>query len=143
MRRVLVAFSWHNTSVGYCQGLNMMAALMILVLEEVRAYIVLAKYVPTHQHCMQEDAFWCLSAVVEKLLPKSYYNHTMMAAQADQRVLTGMSHTYTQIQNRISIFISCFRACGGTPSEALSASAAAHCGPHAHHIQLVGMQLLA
>ena len=44
-----------------------------------------------HSHTIgfQEDAFWCLVAVVEKLLPKSYYNHTMMAAQADQRVLTG------------------------------------------------------
>ena len=34
LRRVLVAFSWHNPNVGYCQGLNMMAALITLHLNE-------------------------------------------------------------------------------------------------------------
>ncbi len=65
LRRVLVAFSWHNTLVGYCQGLNRLAAIGLLFLDE-------------------EDAFWCLVAVVEHLLPQDYYNRTLLGSQSDQ-----------------------------------------------------------
>ena len=68
LRNVLVAYSGHNPRVGYCQGLNMIAALGLLFLSE-------------------EDAFWMLVAVVESVLPQGYYSETMESAQADQRVL--------------------------------------------------------
>uniref|UniRef100_A0A915K2K3 Rab-GAP TBC domain-containing protein n=1 Tax=Romanomermis culicivorax TaxID=13658 RepID=A0A915K2K3_ROMCU len=68
LRRVLYAYRWHNTDIGYCQGLNRLAAVALLYLNE-------------------EDAFWTLVAIVEYLQPKDYYGHTMLAAQADQRVL--------------------------------------------------------
>eukprot|EP00050_Salpingoeca_kvevrii_P002203 m.188605 g.188605 ORF g.188605 m.188605 type:complete len:286 (-) comp10558_c0_seq3:1648-2505(-) len=68
LRNVLVAFSWHNPVVGYCQGLNMMAAIGLLCLEE-------------------EMAFWLLVAVVEQILPAQYFSGGMAASQADQRVL--------------------------------------------------------
>ena len=68
LRRVLVGFSWHNPAVGYCQGLNMVAATALLLLDE-------------------EMAFWLLVAVVEHILPKGYYTPGLTASQADQRVL--------------------------------------------------------
>lgn len=68
LRRVLLAFSWQCSSVGYCQGLNRLAAVALLFLNE-------------------EDAFWCLVAIVEYLLPQDYYSSAMVAAQTDQRVL--------------------------------------------------------
>nr|KAG5694202.1 hypothetical protein BaRGS_027178 [Batillaria attramentaria] len=68
LRRVLLAYSLHNPVIGYCQGLNRLAAISLLFLSE-------------------EDAFWCLEAVVEHIMPKDYYTKTLAAAQADQRVL--------------------------------------------------------
>ena len=41
LRRVLKAYSWHSSAIGYCQGLNMIAALALFVLrEEVRPFIL-------------------------------------------------------------------------------------------------------
>ncbi|XP_067047173.1 TBC1 domain family member 2B-like isoform X1 [Acropora muricata] len=68
LREVLLAYSWHNPDVGYCQGLNRLVAIALLYLT-------------------QEESFWCLVAIVEILMPKDYYSKTLMASQADQRVL--------------------------------------------------------
>ncbi|XP_006863253.1 PREDICTED: TBC1 domain family member 2A [Chrysochloris asiatica] len=69
LRRVLLAFSWQNPTIGYCQGLNRLAAIALLILEE------------------EESAFWCLVAIVETILPADYYSKTLTASQVDQRVL--------------------------------------------------------
>ncbi|XP_073202122.1 TBC1 domain family member 2A isoform X4 [Lepidochelys kempii] len=68
LRRVLLAFSWQNPAIGYCQGLNRLAAIALLVLEE------------------EESAFWCLVHIVENLMPADYYSDTLLASQVDQRV---------------------------------------------------------
>ncbi|XP_014054937.1 TBC1 domain family member 2A isoform X2 [Salmo salar] len=69
LQRILLAFSWQNPTIGYCQGLNRLAAIALLVLES------------------EEDAFWCLVAVVETIMPQDYYTKTLIASQVDQRVL--------------------------------------------------------
>uniref|UniRef100_H2N1W9 Rab-GAP TBC domain-containing protein n=1 Tax=Oryzias latipes TaxID=8090 RepID=H2N1W9_ORYLA len=63
LRRILLSFSWHNPTVGYCQGLNRLAAIALLVLQN------------------EEDAFWCLLAVVETIMPEDYYTKNLMASQ--------------------------------------------------------------
>ncbi|XP_068033326.1 TBC1 domain family member 2A isoform X1 [Anomalospiza imberbis] len=68
LRRVLLAFSWHNPAIGYCQGLNRLAAVALLVLED------------------EESAFWCLVYIVENLMPVDYYSETLITSQVDQRV---------------------------------------------------------
>ncbi|KAI5100645.1 TBC1 domain family member 2A [Silurus meridionalis] len=68
LQRVLLAFSWQNPAVGYCQGLNRLAAIALLVLQS------------------EEEAFWCLVAIVQFLMPKDYYTKTLLGSQADQRV---------------------------------------------------------
>ncbi|NWI38901.1 TBD2A protein, partial [Picathartes gymnocephalus] len=68
LRRVLLAFSWHNPAIGYCQGLNRLAAVALLVLED------------------EENAFWCLVYIVENLMPADYYSDTLITSQVDQRV---------------------------------------------------------
>ncbi|KFQ44083.1 TBC1 domain family member 2A, partial [Nestor notabilis] len=68
LRRVLLAFSWHNPAIGYCQGLNRLAAVALLVLED------------------EESAFWCLVHIVENLMPADYYSETLITSQVDQRV---------------------------------------------------------
>lgn len=67
LRKVLTAFSAHAPQVGYCQGMNRLAAVALLVLPE-------------------EEAFWCLVAIVEKIMPKGYYNDLWLA-QVDSNVV--------------------------------------------------------
>ncbi|KAJ8382115.1 hypothetical protein SKAU_G00028930 [Synaphobranchus kaupii] len=69
LQRILMAFSWQNPTIGYCQGLNRLAAIALLVLQS------------------EEDAFWCLVAVVETIMPQDYYSKNLIASQVDQRVL--------------------------------------------------------
>ncbi|XP_049612816.1 TBC1 domain family member 2A [Syngnathus scovelli] len=69
LQRILLAFSWQNPSIGYCQGLNRLAAIALLVLQS------------------EEDAFWCVVAVVDAIMPQDYYTKNLLAAQADQHVL--------------------------------------------------------
>ncbi|XP_061690425.1 TBC1 domain family member 2A isoform X2 [Syngnathoides biaculeatus] len=69
LQRILLAFSWQNPSVGYCQGLNRLAAIALLVLQS------------------EEEAFWCVVAVVDAIMPQDYYSKNLLAAQADQYVL--------------------------------------------------------
>ncbi|XP_063045336.1 TBC1 domain family member 2A [Engraulis encrasicolus] len=68
LRRVLLAFSCHNPQVGYCQGLNRLAALSLLVLED------------------EEEAFWCLVAIIEAIMPPDYYTKSLLGYQVDQCV---------------------------------------------------------
>uniref|UniRef100_A0A0N5AFP2 Rab-GAP TBC domain-containing protein n=1 Tax=Syphacia muris TaxID=451379 RepID=A0A0N5AFP2_9BILA len=68
LRRVLYAYRFHNKTVGYCQGLNRLAAIALLFLDEA-------------------DAFWFLVACVEHLQPVDYYTPTLIGAVADQKVL--------------------------------------------------------
>ncbi|XP_071135491.1 TBC1 domain family member 2B-like isoform X1 [Mytilus edulis] len=73
LRKVLLSYSWHNPSIGYCQGLNRLAAISLLFLSE-------------------EEAFWNLVAIVDFLMPRDYYSKTLLAAQVDQRVLKDLLH---------------------------------------------------
>ncbi|XP_076052021.1 TBC1 domain family member 2B-like isoform X2 [Oratosquilla oratoria] len=68
LRRVLLAYARHNVAVGYCQGLNRLAAVALLFLNE-------------------EDAFWCLVYIIEYLMPPNYYTKNLVGSQVDQRVL--------------------------------------------------------
>ncbi|XP_063312035.1 TBC1 domain family member 2A [Pelobates fuscus] len=68
LRRVLLAFSWHNPTIGYCQGLNRLAAVALLVLEE------------------EESAFCCLVDIVDNIMPADYYSNNLSGSQVDQRV---------------------------------------------------------
>lgn len=71
LRRVLRGLAWLYPDIGYCQGTSMIAASLLLFLEE-------------------EDAFWMLCTIVEDLLPASYYSTTLAGVQADQRVLRAL-----------------------------------------------------
>lgn len=84
LRRVLSAYRFHNKSVGYCQGLNRLAAIALLFLEE-------------------SDAFWFLVACVEHLQPTAYYTSTLLCAIADQKVLRDL------VSEKLPRLASCLR----------------------------------
>ncbi|KAG0232518.1 hypothetical protein BGW42_008138 [Actinomortierella wolfii] len=68
LRRVLLAFSLHCPSIGYCQSLNYIAGMLLLFMEE-------------------EHAFWTLSVITQNFLPEGMYDVTMEGANIDQAVL--------------------------------------------------------
>jgi hypothetical protein len=68
LKRCLYAFRFHNKGVGYCQGLNRLAAIGLLYLGEM-------------------DAFWFLVSCVEHLQPSEYYTPSLLGAVVDQKVL--------------------------------------------------------
>ncbi|POM74019.1 TBC domain containing hypothetical protein [Phytophthora palmivora] len=69
MRRVLVAYSLYNPSLGYCQGLNYIVARCL-------------------QHLDEEEAFYLLIAIV-RLVPDDYYT-TMLGLAVDQHVFADL-----------------------------------------------------
>ena len=69
LNEVLLAYSRRNPEVGYCQGMNLITASLLLIM-------------PT-----AEDAFWLLTSLIENILPRHYYDHSLLASRADQAVL--------------------------------------------------------
>ncbi|KAK3304151.1 rab-GTPase-TBC domain-containing protein [Chaetomium strumarium] len=69
LHEVLLAYSRRNPDVGYCQGMNLVVANLLLITPSA------------------EDAFWILVSVVENILPPNYFDHSLLASRADQVVL--------------------------------------------------------
>ncbi|KAI5965945.1 GYP2 [Candida pseudojiufengensis] len=70
LKNVLVAFSWKNPEVGYCQAMNILTAALLIYMSE-------------------EQAFWYLNVICERILP-GYYSKTMYGTLLDQRVFESL-----------------------------------------------------
>ena len=70
LRRVLVALSFKFPEVGYCQGMNFVCGMLLLLLEE-------------------EDAYWVMVTILEKHTP-TYYSGNLLGNMADQKVLEAL-----------------------------------------------------
>ncbi|XP_022771708.1 TBC1 domain family member 2A-like isoform X2 [Durio zibethinus] len=68
LRRVLVGYSFRDSDVGYCQGLNYVAALLLLVMKT------------------EEDAFWMLAVLLENVLVSDCYTNNLSGCHVEQRV---------------------------------------------------------
>ncbi|GAA48514.1 small G protein signaling modulator 3 homolog [Clonorchis sinensis] len=76
LRRVLRSLAWLYVDVGYCQGMGLIAANLLLCMEE-------------------ETAFWMMCSIIEDLLPPSYYSSiSLLGVQADQAVLCHLLPRY-------------------------------------------------
>ena len=71
LNRVLLAFSYHNPRIGYCQGINRIAAILLLLLDEF-------------------DAFLGMVAILDVIMPQDYYTNRLVDSQADQRVFNDL-----------------------------------------------------
>lgn len=67
LRNVLVAYSWKNPDVGYCQAMNIVAAELLIYMGE-------------------EETFWCISQLCENYL-KGYFSKNMEGIILDQQIL--------------------------------------------------------
>jgi hypothetical protein len=70
LRRVLIAYSWRNRHIGYCQSMNIITSFLLLYMNE-------------------EDTFWTLAGLCECMVP-DYYSETMIGAIIDQRAFEYM-----------------------------------------------------
>ncbi|KAJ8528382.1 hypothetical protein K7X08_022074 [Anisodus acutangulus] len=68
LRRVLVAYSFRDSDVGYCQGMNYVAALLLLVMKT------------------EDEAFWMIAVFLENVLVSDCYSKNLSGCHVEQRV---------------------------------------------------------
>ncbi|XP_068156519.1 growth hormone-regulated TBC protein 1 [Drosophila tropicalis] len=79
---ILIAYAHHNRDVGYCQGLNYIAGLLLIVTND------------------EEKSFWLLKHIVENIVPQ-YHSHNMANLLRDLAVFKELVIRRVPAVNRV------------------------------------------
>ena len=98
LRSIRFATSQSRSDVKYCQGLNYIAALLLLVQRD------------------EEKAFWTLNAIMSHVFSKDYFNEQLTGARIDQNIMEmlvrkqcpEMSKELDQMGCSCSMWITCW-----------------------------------
>lgn len=69
LRRVLVAYSFRNPELGYCQALNIVVAGLLMCVAHVKAQKAALTF---YSYMSEQQAFWLLEVLCDKILPGYY-----------------------------------------------------------------------
>lgn len=125
LRRVLRGLAWLYPDIGYCQGMGMVSTepvelikytaplylhcppfFLSLLLPFSLSHPLTLLGLPQVVSCLllfleEEDALWMMCALIEDLLPPSYFSSTLLGVQTDQRVLRQLIVQYLPALDRL------------------------------------------
>ncbi|XP_076805568.1 growth hormone-regulated TBC protein 1-like [Clavelina lepadiformis] len=83
---ILTAFGRHSPTIGYCQGMNYIAALLLIVVKD------------------PEQCFWLLCALIDDILP-AYYTKSMIGLRAEMNVIDDLvREKFPEVQQKIDVY---------------------------------------
>nr|CDJ82108.1 RabGAP TBC and Src homology-3 domain containing protein [Haemonchus contortus] len=82
LRRVLKAVAFIYPDLGFCEGMGVIVAMLLLI-------------------CSEETTFWMMTALIEDILPPNYYSQTLLGVQADERVTRHLMKSHVPDLNRL------------------------------------------
>lgn len=109
LRRVLRGLAWLYPDIGYCQGTGMVRVRAPGQRREPAHATIIHSFClrrPQVVSCLllfleEEDALWMMCALIEDLLPPSYFSSTLLGIQTDQRVLRQLIVQYLPALDRL------------------------------------------
>lgn len=75
LKRILIAYSRRNISIGYCQGFNFIAGRILKTIDN------------------EEHSFWVFTEVMEEILPINYYSE-LVGIMTDCSILNTLLQKY-------------------------------------------------
>ncbi|XP_052780758.1 TBC1 domain family member 30-like isoform X1 [Mya arenaria] len=84
LKRILLAYARWNKAVGYCQGFNVIAALLLDVMDRKEA-----------------DALKVMIFLIDKVLPEGYFAHNLRALSVDMAVFRDLLKIFPKLSRHL------------------------------------------
>ncbi|KAJ9112997.1 hypothetical protein QFC22_006093 [Naganishia vaughanmartiniae] len=72
LRRCLTAYSWRDPQIGYCQGMNLIAATLLLTYDA------------------EEQAYWTFVSIIKNMLPDDWFTPSLQGSMIEQSVINDL-----------------------------------------------------
>ncbi|KAJ9112855.1 hypothetical protein QFC19_000410 [Naganishia cerealis] len=69
LRRCLSAYAWRDPQIGYCQGMNLIAATLLLTYDD------------------EEQAYWTFVSIIKNMLPDDWFTSSLQGSMIEQAVI--------------------------------------------------------